>query len=120
MSQVQKPFLERTLGSQLRTLSLRLFVFVAISSFFIVTLTGVSLYTRGRASAATNTTLNFQGRLLSNTGNLVADGNYNMEFKLYYATGGALWTDTRYDQNGVTAGLDYRIVIKNGFYSVNL
>ena len=36
------------------------------------------------AQAATSNQLNFQGRLLDATGNLVADGEYNVEFNLYY------------------------------------
>ncbi len=74
------------------------------------------------ALAATSSTLNFQGRLLSNTGSLVPDGTYNFEFILYNVPSGgsALWTDTRYDQNGATAGLDYRVTVKNGYFSVYL
>ena len=35
------------------------------------------------AYAATSSTLNFQGRLLSSSGNIVPDGYYNIQFKLY-------------------------------------
>jgi hypothetical protein len=74
------------------------------------------------ANAAANNTINFQARLLSNTGALVPDGYYNAEFKLYDAASGGtlLWTDTRYDTNGVTAGNDYRIQVKNGYLTVSL
>jgi hypothetical protein len=43
------------------------------------------------ASALTNNTINFQARLLTNTGALVPDGNYHIEFKLYdsLAAGGS-------------------------------
>ena len=36
------------------------------------------------ATAGINEQLNFQGRLLDSTGGVVADGNYNIEFKLYH------------------------------------
>jgi len=66
--------------------------------------------------AATNSTLNFQGRLLSNTGGLVNDGSYNIQFDLYtVASGGTSeWTETRINLNaqGVT--------VQNGYFSVNL
>ena len=65
------------------------------------------------AKAAPNNTINFQARLLSNTGAVAPDGYYNVEFKLYDAVSGGtlLWTDTRYDTNGVTAGNDYRVQV---------
>lgn len=67
--------------------------------------------------------MNFQGRLLSNTGAVVSDGNYNMEFKLYAGgpgnvagdTGGTLvWTEDWLNYN--TQG----VVVKNGYFSVQL
>ena len=75
-----------------------------------------------KATAAPNNTINFQARLLSNTGAVAPDGYYNAEFKLYDAASGGtlLWTDTRYDTNGVTAGNDYRVQVKNGYLTVSL
>jgi hypothetical protein len=67
------------------------------------------------AQAATSDQLNFQGRLLTNTGSLVPDGEYNVEFNLYnVATGGSTqWTETRLSSGtGVT--------VQNGYYSVYL
>lgn len=55
---------------------LPLFIF---GTFFGITLNAKS------ADAATSSTLNFQGRLLSNSGALIPDGSYNIEFKLYTA-----------------------------------
>ncbi|MCA9345787.1 hypothetical protein KC871_04215, partial [Candidatus Saccharibacteria bacterium] len=68
-------------------------------------LTAIYLYTPAftpNALAAANTTINFQARILTNTGALVPDGYYNVQFKLYDAASGGtlLWTDTRYDTNG--------------------
>ncbi len=74
------------------------------------------------AQAATNSNLNFQARLQTAGGGIVPDGYYNVEFKLYSASSGgaALWTETHYDSNGVTAGNDNRIRVKNGYLTANL
>jgi hypothetical protein len=68
------------------------------------------------AQAATSNQLNFQGRLLTNTGALVPDGTYNMEFNLYYvSTGGSTqWTEDRLNTN--TQG----VTVRNGYFSVYL
>ena len=72
--------------------------------------------------AATNSAINFQARVLTNTGAVVPDGYYNVEFKLYTASSGgsAVWTETYYDSNGPTAGNDNRIQVKNGYVTANL
>ena len=66
------------------------------------------------AYAATNSQLNFQARLLSDAGDLVDDGFYHAEFKLYStATGGAeLWTETYTGANTLR--------LANGYLSANL
>jgi hypothetical protein len=68
------------------------------------------------AQAATSTTITFQGRLLTSTGTTVPDGSYNMQFNLYTVSSGGStqWTDTRLVS--ATQG----IVLKNGYFSVNL
>jgi len=73
-------------------------------------------------AAGTNSTINFQARLQMVAGNVAPDGKYNVQFKLYNATSGgtALWTETYYDSNGVTAGNDNRVNVSNGYLSVNL
>ncbi|MEX1059368.1 MAG: carbohydrate binding domain-containing protein, partial [Candidatus Saccharimonadales bacterium] len=78
-----------------------------------------------QAQAATSSYFNFQMRLLTSSGAVVADGNYHIEFKLYNAansTGSSqgscsgdancLWTETR------TTGNLVRLV--NGYFSVQL
>lgn len=66
--------------------------------------------------AVTSSTLNFQGRLLSDTGALVADGDYNIEFNLYTVDGGgtSLWTETRL--NSAAQG----VTVQDGYFSVYL
>jgi fibronectin-binding autotransporter adhesin len=89
--------------------------------------TSVIAFTKS-ASAATNSTVNFQSRILLANGALVPDGNYNVEFKIYDsisagATGQSVcslnsstddcwWVETRTGLNTV------RVV--NGYVSVNL
>lgn len=88
-----------------------LFVVIALTAA-----TSVGVLEKPRhAYAASSSNLNFQARLLNSAGNVVPDGYYNVEFKLYDVSSGgtALWTDTRYDQNGATAGLDYRLRVVN-------
>ncbi len=83
----------------------------------------VVIATSGKpVQAATSSTLNFQARLLSSSGAIVPDGYYNVEFKLYGASSGgsALWTETYYDANGVTAGQDNRLRVVNGYFSAYL
>jgi hypothetical protein len=69
-------------------------------------------------------TLTFQGRLLTSSGTVVADGHYNMQFKIYQGGSGTAagnpdgslkWTET-YTNNGGTDGIE----VKNGFFSIAL
>lgn len=80
-----------------------------------VSLVGVLQFGEPRSvEAATNQTINFQARLLSATGSVVADGTYNVEFKLYATDSGgtALWTETRINTD--------RVRVVNGYLTVNL
>ena len=78
-----------------------------------------------RAAPGVNQIIAFQGRLLDASGNVVADGSYNVQFKIYEGgtgtvagnPGGALkWTET-YINNGSPTGA---VEVKNGLLSVNL
>lgn len=71
-----------------------------------------------------NEQVNYQARLLTDTGAVVPDGTYNVEFKIYQdgdgcESGGASpcsgtlqWTETRTGTN--------RVTVKNGYFSVRL
>jgi len=89
-----------------------------LTSVFVLLLSVIFSFTRARTPthvyAATSSSLNFQARLLANSGALVPDGNYHIEFKLYSASSGgsALWTETR------TTGNLVRVV--NGYLTVDL
>ena len=80
-----------------------------------------------QAATGINQTINYQGRLLTATGAVVPDGNYNMTFKIYQDgagavagdTGGTLeWTEV--DQNTIASGSTAPVVVKNGYFSVTL
>jgi hypothetical protein len=93
---------------------------VALTGLFVVSL-GVFGAVKP-AAAATSSNLNFQARLLSNTGAVVADGTYNIDFKLYTAdsttgsvgtcSGACVWEETR---TGAS-----KVQVINGYFSVNL
>jgi hypothetical protein len=99
---------------------------------WIIILTGLIGVTAipgtSQATAGINNEINFQGRLLSASGAVVADGNYNMEFRIYQdGTGTAAYNGGTYAS---PTGLDWSedwldsnsqgVVVKNGYFSVNL
>lgn len=72
------------------------------------------------AAPGINQAISFQGRLQYSTGGVVADGFYNMQFKIYQdgtkTSGGTLeWTET-YVNNNNGEGVE----VKNGYFSVDL
>lgn len=87
-------------------------VFVLVSVFLFVK--------PARAATGINEQINFQGRLLDDTGAVVADGNYHIRFKIYQDGDGDLgggdetlkWTEERTTGNLVP--------VKNGYFSVYL
>jgi hypothetical protein len=85
-----------------------------------------SAATPASAAVGINQSVNFQGRLLNAAGAVVADGNYNMQFKLYQDgpgnvagdTGGTrMWTESWV--YGVNTP-DNRVTVKNGYFSIPL
>jgi 6-phosphogluconolactonase (cycloisomerase 2 family) len=58
--------------------------------------------------------VNFQGRLTNASGNIVANGSYNMQFRLYDTSSGGtlLWSETREAAN--------RVEVTNGLFSIQL
>jgi Carbohydrate binding domain len=81
------------------------------------------LYLSGRAGAATNSTINFQARLMNGAGSLAPDGDYNIEFKIYDTAssggtdqgvcgGNCQWLETR---TGAS-----KVRVANGYLTVNL
>lgn len=76
------------------------------------------------AAPGGNKTLSYQGRLSYANGGAVADGHYNIQFKIYEGgagaaannPGGSLEWEEAYVNNGGTGGVD----VKGGYFSVNL
>jgi hypothetical protein len=93
---------------------LRTLTFVSVVLFAIFSIISSCFLHQKLAHAATNDTINFQARVLSSTGNVVADGDYQVEFKLYNASSGGslLWTETWSGANELPA--------KNGYITVAL
>ena len=90
---------------------------VALAAFVTLTAAVIAVSSNVQPTqAATNTNLNFQARLQTASGGIVADGLYNVEFKLYSASSGgsALWTETYLNSN--TQG----VRVKNGYLTTNL
>lgn len=73
-----------------------------------------ALFSISRPASAAPTTMNLQGRLADSSGNVMPNGLYNMQFRLFtVASGGsATWTETRETTN--------RVQVTNGLFSVQL
>ncbi|MGH7197009.1 MAG: hypothetical protein ACREGJ_04595 [Candidatus Saccharimonadales bacterium] len=77
-----------------------------------------------RAATGINERLNYQARLLDNSGAVVPDGTYNIEFKIYQdgtgceasgippCSGTLKWTETRISTD--------RVTVTNGYFSAQL
>ena len=89
-------------------------------------LSGLVPATPAQAAVGINSSVNFQGRLLNAAGAVVADGTYNMQFKIYQDGAGTaagnpggtlMWTESWV--YGVNTP-DNRVTVKNGYFSVPL
>ncbi len=76
----------------------------------------MSVFTVPQVEAAFNAQVNYQGKLTNASNVAVADGTYQMMFRLYTtATGGSpIWTEDR------STALGDRITVSNGLFSVML
>lgn len=96
-----------------------------IFTLFVALITTLFISISINAAPGINQTIGFQGRLLDSNGNVVPDGFYNVQFKIYQDgtgstagddDGGTLkWTET-YVNNNNSSGVE----VKNGYLSVNL
>jgi hypothetical protein len=98
---------------------------VTLASVAAIAACGLLVPVRSQAAIGINQQVNFQARLLTASGAVVADGLYNLEFKLVqdgngcnptsgtFPCGGSVqWTETRKQTN--------RVTVKNGYFSVSL
>ncbi|HEY5152466.1 MAG TPA: hypothetical protein VII55_00670, partial [Candidatus Saccharimonadales bacterium] len=77
---------------------------------------GTSLFRPAQTAAATDNTVNFQARLETNTGAIVPDGIYNVEFNIYNASSGGSpeWTEDWLNNAG------HSVKVTNGYMTVDL
>jgi hypothetical protein len=82
-----------------------------------------------QAATGINQKLNFQGRLLGAAGAVVADGNYNLEFRVYVGGTGCVsggsspCSGTEVWRESWVYGInspDNRVAVRNGYFSVQL
>lgn len=97
--------------SLVRRISQSAFRTAFVFSIFLIPL---AIFLFAPQTSAAPTTMNFQGRLADSSGNIMPNGLYNMQFRLFtVASGGAAtWTETRETTN--------RVQVTNGLFSVQL
>ncbi len=80
----------------------------------LVLLTTLLVTSHFALAAPPPSTMNFQGRLRDDSGNIKPDGLYNMQFRIYTAStgGSAVWSESRTGAN--------RIQLTNGLFSTQL
>ncbi len=107
-------FVEQLRGLLLATLLLFIAVFAVLS--LLVT------PAQAQMPASTQKTINFSARLKSADGKTVPDGFYNVSFRLYNGSDGGtpVWSETFYDENGTSAGQDYRVKVTSGYLNAKL
>jgi len=87
---------------------------IVISSLLAATVVYFAFFQPTYASQTIPYKMNLQGRLTDSSGTIMADGLYNMKFRLFDAltSGTQLWTETRETTN--------RVQVTNGLFSVQL
>jgi len=102
----------------------RVLQIVGLLTLCVALITTLFLNVAAHAAPGVNQTISFQGRLLNAQGEVVPEGYYNIQFKIYSGGNGTQptdpnrthqWTET-YTNNGTEKG----VYIKNGYLSVNL
>lgn len=95
-----------------------------ILGFFLCALLGVigSLWlpsSHASAAVGINPTLTFQGKVVNTNGTNIADGNYNMEFKIYQdGTNNGTGSTLKWTEDYLVGGTP--VTVTNGTFSVNL
>lgn len=95
---------------------------ICISLIFVVIITSIFFLVAPFSTHAASKTISFSARLKNASGGVVADGSYNVSFRLYSQAndGGPIWTETYNDTNGSSPGEDYRVKVVNGYLNVKL
>ncbi len=98
--------------------------FAALAFTAVVLVAAVFSIPGVQAAPSTQRTISFQGRLLNAAGNVVPDGHYNIQFKIYQGGSGSeannpdgslQWTESYINDNG-TNGLS----VRDGYFTVRL
>ncbi|NDC94954.1 hypothetical protein EB077_06595, partial [bacterium] len=89
---------------------------IAIAGLLVSLSVLLPVFQPNTALAVTSSNLNFQARLLTVGGNLVADGTYNVQFNLYTTASGGTTQWTESYLNSASQG----VTVKSGYLSVNL
>lgn len=103
------------LWKRVRTTKASGFYFRVILAFFVLFVSSFMILThQANAAQTVPYKVNYQGRLTNAAGSPMADGQYNMTFRLYsvLSGGAATWTETRETTN--------RVTITNGQFAVQL
>ena len=101
-----------------RKLRVRAVFALTTAAPILTALFGVSILFASQPAAAVQTVpylINFQGRLTDNNGNVLADGSYNVKFRIFDAatSGTNLWEGDR-----VYGASDHRITVQNGLFNI--
>lgn len=112
------------------TISIRRFLsyFAMILAIIVAFSTTIFFAMNADAQAGVNQTINFQGRLTAKSGEIVPDGHYNMQFKIYQDgdgksvgnTTGSPGSSLKWTENYVNRSADEGVFVRNGMFSVNL
>lgn len=98
--------------------------FLGMFLICVVLITTLFLNSFANAAPGINQTLSFQGRLTNSSGGAVADGYYNMQFKIYQGGTGLLADNPsgtlKWTENHVNKSTESGIRVENGYFSVNL
>lgn len=95
---------------------------ICIALIFVVIITTILLVYFVNSTQAASRTISFSARLKNASGGVVADGYYNVSFRLYQQStnGSHIWSETYNDTNGAESGDDYRVRVINGYLNVKL
>ena len=112
------------------TISIRRFLsyFAMILAIIVAFSTTIFFAMNADAQAGVNQTINFQGRLTAKSGEIVPDGHYNMQFKIYQDgdgksvgnTTGSPESSLKWTENYVNRSAEEGVFVRNGMFSVNL
>lgn len=97
---------------------LRVFALLTLAAPIIAASFGVSALMAPKVTLAAQSIpykVNFQGRLTDNSGNILADGLYNIKFRFWDAASGGT---NKFEEDRVMTGVDNRVQVTNGLFNI--